>query len=51
MDTFYFLKNITNFSYPGKTSVGGERANLIDDTGWDDAFTAKWNEISPYVNW
>ena len=48
---FIDIKNITNFSYPGKTSVGGERSDLIDDTGWDDTFRAKWNEISPYVNW
>ena len=48
---FLGIENIASTHYPDRGAVGGERYGLLDETGWDDTFTGKWNEYKPLINW
>ena len=48
---FIGIQNVSHVHYPGPDAVGGERSGLIDESGWDETFTSRWNEYSPQVNW
>ena len=45
------IENVANVRFGDRTRVGGEKAGIIDEFGWDEDFTARWNEFEPQVNW